>query len=354
MPEKELRVMAENESRSQGADLEASPPGVSDSSLPEGPGFKDRKIGLIAFGVVQLLMALGMVLMAAFQFMMVAGAERFAPPGSVPASKWTLLGGGFVFLALAVVAVVLGIGSIRCRRWARSLNLLLASLGLAMGVLASITLGFLMPRMMRTMESQMGATSAGFGFVIGCMAVVMVFMYLIVPAAFVVFYRSRHVKATCEFYDPEPRWTDRRPLPVLAGASMLLLGTASVVTPAMGLGVPLFGWIATGAAAWLIAGGFSLASAVLAWGFFHRRRWAWLGALANTVLGGANGLLMFRGGKFYEQMQLATDQLEMINEIGLTRVMTTMMAAMMLIWFGFYLWLGRYFKAGETLLDNPG
>ena len=57
MPEKELRVMAENESRSQGADLEASPPGVSDSSLPEGPGFKARKIGLIAFGVVAAALA---------------------------------------------------------------------------------------------------------------------------------------------------------------------------------------------------------------------------------------------------------------------------------------------------------
>lgn len=340
-------MMAENESRSQGADLEASPPGVSDSSLPEGPGFKDRKIGLIVFGVVQLLMALGMVLMAAFQFMMVAGAERFAPPGSAPASKWTLLGGGFVFLALAVVAVVLGIGSIRCRRWARSLNLLLASLGLAMGVLGSITLGFLMPRMMRTMEIQMSAAPAWFGFFIGCMAVGMVFMYLIVPAAFVVFYRSRHVKATCEFYDPEPRWTDRRPLPVLAGALMLLSGTASVVTPAMGFGVPLFGWIATGAAAWLIAGGFTLASALLAWGFFHRRRWAWLGALANTVLGGANGLLMFRGKGWYELAQVPNDQLETMEKMGIPGLMRPMMATGFVLTLVFYVWLGKYFKTDD-------
>lgn len=328
-----------------------------DPSPPEQPSFKDRRAGLIAFGVAQMLMALGMVSMAALQFVLMAKLGGFAPPGAAPASKWGLFGAGLFYLLLAVLAVVLGMGSIRCRRWARALNLVLASLGLAMGVLVSIVMAVLAPGMVRSLESQMGGALPGFGFIMGCMAVGMAFLYLIVPAAFVVFYRSRHVRATCEFYDTKTRWTDRLPLPVLAGALIFLSGSGSIVTPAMGFGVPFFGWIATGAAAWLVAGGLAVASTALAWGLFRIQRWGWLGALAFIALSAANVLITLRGKgllELYENMQVPIDQLEVIDEMGLTGAMMPMMAAMMLIWFGFYLWLGRYFKAGETLLGSPG
>ena len=46
-------------------------------------------------------------------------------------------------------------------------------------------------------------------------AVTAVFM-LLLPAAFLVFYQRASVRATCQRRDPQARWTDRCPLPVLA------------------------------------------------------------------------------------------------------------------------------------------
>lgn len=352
MPGKEFEAqMVENDSLSEEANVEAKNPEAAEVIPSEAPPLKDRRAGLIAFGVVQLLMALGLLAMAAFQFFMVVGAERFVPPGSAPASKGMFLAGGIFYLALAIVAAVLGIGSMRCRRWARALNLMLASLGLAMGVLVSIMLGFFMPGLVRTMESQMGGAQPGVGFVMGCMVVGMAFMYLITPGAFVVFYRSRHVKATCEFRDPKPRWTDGCPLPVLAGSVLLLSGSAAVLTPAMGLGIPLFGRVVTGAGSWLVATALGVVAVALAWGLYRMQRWAWLGALTLTALNGLNMLITFRGDglfELYEQMGMPADQLETMAEMGITRLMTPMMATTVLLMFGFYLWLGRYFGAGET------
>jgi len=122
--------MVENDSLSHGSDVEAGSAERAEPSPPEQPGFKDRKAGLIAFGVAQLLMALGMASMAALQFVLMAKLGGFAPPGAAPASKWGFFGAGIFYLLLALVAAVLGVGSIRCRRWARALNLVLASLGL--------------------------------------------------------------------------------------------------------------------------------------------------------------------------------------------------------------------------------
>ena len=42
------------------------------------------------------------------------------------------------------------------------------------------------------------------------------FVFVLLPIAWVLFYRSRHVQATCEARDPVARWTDACPLPVLA------------------------------------------------------------------------------------------------------------------------------------------
>ncbi len=52
------------------------------------------------------------------------------------------------------------------------------------------------------------------GMVIGMTIFFFVF-FVLVPAVWMFFYQSRHVKATCEARDPVTRWTDACPLPVL-------------------------------------------------------------------------------------------------------------------------------------------
>jgi hypothetical protein len=71
---------------------------------------------------------------------------------------------------------------------------------------------------------------------------------IVIPGGWILFYRSRHVKATCEARDPVMRWTDRCPLPVLAvcfwlgfSAAMMLLMT--VVYRGV---IPVFGAFVSG------------------------------------------------------------------------------------------------------------
>ena len=337
----EARASNPSESRSESA------------PSPERSQFKDRRIGLIAFGVLQLLIALAFLAMGALQLLMAAGAHRFAAQGVPPASRSSLMLVGCLYLALATVAAVLAIGSMRCRRWARALNLVLSALGLALGVVSVATLVLFWPGMKDTLEGQMGGSQPGIAFVLGCMVVGMAFVYLIIPGAFVAFYRSRHVKATCEFYDPKTRWTDRVPLPVLAGSLLLLSGGAVVLTPAMGFGAPFFGWVATGIASWIVVGILALAALVCAWGLARMHRWGWQGALALTVFNGLNALVSFGGTgliDLFEQMRMPTEQIEAMTRMGVARWMTPMMAVSVGLMLTYYLWLGRYFKAERGAL----
>src|SRR4029079_15914317 len=61
-------------------------------------------------------------------------------------------------------------------------------------------------------------------------------IYIVIPGIAVLFYRSPHVKHTCDVRDPVARWTDRCPLPVLA---LCLLQAFSV--PVVLLTIPVYG-----------------------------------------------------------------------------------------------------------------
>ncbi|MCP4203853.1 MAG: hypothetical protein GY769_18190 [bacterium] len=324
--------MTEHDLQSAGSDVATQP-------------FKDRRVGLIVFGVLELLIAVALLGLVALQLLVLTNANRFAP-GMEGVSTASVVVSAVMYSALAAVAAVLGVGSIRCRRWARALNLVLSSIGLATGVLASVLMVVFLPGLLRGMERQMGGSQEGVVLVVGCMTVSVAFVYLIIPAAFVVFYRSRHVRATCEYYDPKARWTDSCPLPVLAGSLLLAYWGVVVFGPFMGVGIPFFGRVVHGAGALLIAIVLGAAGVVLAWGFYRLQRWAWLGVLAFMAVNGLNALITFRGRSLldlYERMEIPAEQLEMMTEMGITRFMMPVTAVLFLVTFGFYFWLGRYF-----------
>jgi hypothetical protein len=79
-------------------------------------------------------------------------------------------------------------------------------------------------------------------------ALVLSVIYVIMPGIWVFFYRSRHVKATCEAYDPVVRWTDRCPLPVIAVSLWLAFSAPMMLVMAVAYkGVlPVFGTFVVG------------------------------------------------------------------------------------------------------------
>ena len=118
---------------------------------------------------------------------------------------------------------------------------------------------------------------------------------MVLPGIWMLFYRSKNVKMTCEVRDPVPRWTDRCPLPVLAVSLWAAVGTvAMLLFPIFYGGVlPFFGIFLSGisgSAVWLVI-------AVL-WGYSARalyrlERSGWWILLAGTCLFSLSGFITY-------------------------------------------------------------
>jgi len=332
---------------------------AEDPPAPPGPAFKDRKIGLILFGIVQLLMALVCLAFTALQLVMLFGSEALrvdaglygADMGEVMGSRGLLVFTAFFYLLVAGGIAWLGIGSIRCRRWARAVTLVLASIGLVVGVMSTFFVMSLFHSMLTEMSSQAGGGDAPVMVGLGCAFVGIAFLYVLLPGAFVLFYRSPHVEATCEHYDARERWTDRLPLPVLAGWILLLPAAGAVFTPLIGTPMPFFGALLTGPPAWLYAFAMAGLAAYLARGFFRLESWAWFGALLFMTFNGVSAYLSFRGDgllRMYEEMGTPPERLEILESMGMMTSMPWMVLASTVVALGFYLWLGRYFGGDRT------
>ena len=326
------------------------------------PTSEDRTTGLIVFGAFEILGGLGVLLMVAFLFFAATMASSLAPetPGApaAPFSPGMLLALTVIYLAVASVQISLGVGSILCRRWARTLSLLLAWVGLATGCFATIAMLMLWPQMKQSMT---GATAdAGAPEISGLILLVplafVVLLMVLAPAAFVLFYRRADVRATCERKDPKPRWTDSRPLPILALTLMLAWGVLTPLNLLMSGGAfILFGVLFRGVSALLVA--IAIAAACI---WCARRIWAldvrgWWTALAVWLGLGVSGILSLRADNqrlLFEEMGLPPEQIELIAEHGLpTNAMAPLMALSVLAFLIFFLYSKQFFAVPAETSD---
>lgn len=226
--------------------------------------YRDRRTGLLIFGILHILLgALCVILMLGVAAASEIQTRRGGPP--VPMLAQTLL----VYAVFTFYFVTIGIGSIRARRWARAVALAVSSIWAILGVGSIASLFFTIPRMLVLIPPS--RTTA----VVTIMVSTSVILYFLVPMAFVLFYRSPHVRATCEARDPKPRWTDRAPVPVLA-VSIILAFTAIVLVATLAHpAVPLPGTILTGASAMVVILGIAGLFAFLSVQFFRLKRSAW-------------------------------------------------------------------------------
>jgi hypothetical protein len=146
-------------------------------------------------------------------------------------------------------------------------------------------------------------------------------MYFILPACWTLFYRSRHVKATCEALNPAPCWTDRCPTTVLA-VSLWLAITAPfmlVMPAAYHSVVPFFGSYLSGPAGAVIYVVSAIAFAWAAWGMYRLDVRAWWLTVAMFVLYSISSVITTSRTsleEMYRQMQVSPEQLEQIRQFG--------------------------------------
>jgi len=325
-----------------------------DGNAAGGSSFKDRSTGLMAFGIILLLMG---ALSAAMVLLM--GASVMAVANAVDGSAQQLNASAmipvlFFYAALAVWFIWMGIGSIKARRWARALVLVTSWMWLVVGIMALFVMMAMMPDMYDQMSKTGKVPEEAIAVVKAVTIVFMAIFYIVVPGAFVLFYGSRHVKATCERLDGKVRWTDKCPLPVLAMS--LASGFWALCMPNMGLygwAFPFFGVILNGTAGACLALVFMLLLVYVAVGSYWLDIKAWWCALLIVITWGVSAVVIFsRIGlmELYQKMDYSEQQLEAVK--GFAESMGSCMVWMSGLWgviiLLYLLYTRKFFKQPET------
>jgi hypothetical protein len=265
---------------------------INDLSAQLAPPYKDRRGGLIAFGIIEIIIGGFFALFVPF---MLLGQVLSAKQTGTEPQYQMLIPTVAIYGVAALIMIVLGIGSIRTRRWARALSLIVAWSWLLFGAIATLFMAIMFPRIFGQAPSsgELPATARMIGVIIGLLFMAVFFVG--VPAILVFFYQSKHVKATCEARDPVPRWTDRVPLPVLALSLWLALGGATtLLMPLAYHGVaPFFGVLISGLPGIVFFVVFAAIWLYSAWATYQLKVLGWWIVLLSVILMAISNVLTF-------------------------------------------------------------
>lgn len=326
-------------------------------SAPAPADYQDRSTGLLVFGILTILMG---GLCALFVPLM-AFSQAMAARDPALADTRGLVFGAAMYAGLAVAFIWLGIGSIRARRWARTLLAVLSWGWLLMGVVALISMAVMMPTMLAQSPSPGGkvdpalqatilAVSLGFTSII----------FVVIPGVWAFFYSNKNVRATCEHRDPVVRWTDRCPLPVLIAALWTSLGAPCMfVMPLAGMAVlPFFGALLTGWLAAVLCIVLGLVWLWAAWRLYRRDLAGWWIVVGSVVLFSLSSVLTYSRhsiSELYTLMGYSEAQMALMREYALPQwFMTWGVLAWVLPVLAYLLYIRRYFGPSTAASETGG
>jgi hypothetical protein len=318
------------------------------NTLENPPAYRDRRTGLIVFGIVEIIIGcfcLLLVLMMLLGQVMAAKATGASPPFKL------LLPSLLMYPAMAAGFVWLGIGSMKRRRWARAISLIVSWSWLLVGIVSVVAFLLMAPAILKPMTTGPNAMPEEVRAVMMVTVALMLgVMFIIIPGALMLFYRSPHVKATCEAADPQPGWTDACPLPVLAASLWMFFG--GLMMPLMPIaynGVfPFFGKLVQGAVGTVV---FFILMAV--WIYAARAIYRlkpagwWLAIISFGLLLASNVVTFWNIDimEMYRAMGYSEDilnQIRQLNFSGRQFVIWTLVGAALII--GYFLFIYRYFR----------
>ena len=287
----------------------------AEESAGSGQVFKDRSVGLIIVGVIEILVGLGCALLVPLSLLVVAVSGGWGVGGTDLRSMLPLL----VLYGVASVAFCwIGVGSIRARRWARDLMLSLSWIWLVTGVCNFVVTLVLLPLLLGDVTS---AYPPEFVPYIKLFTVVIIgILYVLLPVAFVLFYRSPDVAATCRARDPRRQWSDDLPERLLTFSIVWALMAVSVlVMPAYGWIFPFFGIVLNNTAGAILWVGVLVACLALAWGGVQRALWAWWGSIAAILAAAVSTVItsiVVDFNQIIEAMNLPSEQAAIVAGVA--------------------------------------
>jgi hypothetical protein len=352
----EIELTPEPAPTSQPTPVPAEVVPVALSPVPSPPTNPDRSTGLLIFGVVQIILGLMTAMMVPL-IALGAFVSRLAPGGAMRPGQY--VSASATYLLLAGALVWLGIGSMRTKRWARSLTLVISWYWMILGVLITVLLTGVLPVTMRTalqmQQNTPGASTAALPT--GVMAVILTFIivfcaifFIGVPIAFVVFYSRADVAATCHDRDPVEPWTDRAPLPVLGASLVFFVGAMYLLVTGLSTPVfPFFGRYVTGIAGFACFLILAALDTYLAFAIFRLKAVGWWLAILTVPIRLFSMALTFAKADMmqaYSKMGMSDAQLQMLQSSPFVRshVILWWSLVSLVIFLGYLIWLKRYFK----------
>jgi hypothetical protein len=285
-----------------------------DSTLPVAvpSPYKSRRAWLIAFGVIDILMACVFLLLILFSVIAFVGPAAARMPSSQISPRALMVLVGLEYGLLAGVFFTGGIGSIRCKNWARIFMLVVSGLWLGLGLVATLIMVFIVPAIMRQQPGNL-SPSMRHASMVGIVTVMTGLMVLL-PAIFLFFYSRKSVRATClakgaqvAALAPGGTPAPGLPVPLAILGVWQALGVLSVFTTLFVRGAFVFGVVLHGAAAFLVLLTLSILSGYAAWAIFRRKLIGWQIALFIAGFGTINMLVSY---------VRRPDLLQLFREIG--------------------------------------
>jgi hypothetical protein len=312
------------------------------SNIPVPNDYRDRRLGLVAFGVLEIFLGLLCLLAILGIFL----AKLLTPRLGAVITPQLLRSATAIYGLLALALIWLGVGSILCKRWARVLTLIGAWSVLLMGIVFLISYGIFGKEILGDMQPDMTTIIALI------LSIVFQSIFLVVlPGIMVIFYGNRNVIATCEARDPRVRWTDRCPMPVLATSLWLAIGSLSLLMLPLCYRsvVPWFGTYASGVPATIILVISVLLGLYVAWGTYRLQLAAWWCCNVFVAILSVSAIVTFQKSgfiEFYRQMGYPSEQIELMQNHSFlsSSVMVWGVVIFYILFLIFQLRIRKYFR----------
>ncbi len=336
-----------------GAEAQATSPFPAPPTVFSQPAFRDRSSGLAVYGVIEIILGCFALLLVPLGL---AGALFARRSGTALPAGNSILNVLTYGLAAAVL-LTLGIGSIRARRWAWAINLTVSWMGLIFGSIVTVGMTVLLPKSFMAAIKAASATNpdapalptTAVAVILTFIIAFCAFFTIVVPIAFVVFFRRKDVEQTVKQRDPVQRWTDRCPLPLLAVVLLFFAGAAylflmSFTTPIFPMfGRYLIGW--RGGICLLVT---AVIDAIVAFSLLRLRMAGWWAAVVLVVLRSLAAITTFRRGNLlaaYSKMGWSQEQLRMMNNSTVFHATIYGSIVFGVVFLGYLIWIRRYFVA---------
>lgn len=246
----------------------------------------ERRTGLILFGILQIILGI----LAAGAVLVVAAGHEIAEQKDNLSSGAALASAVVVYGVAAAYLFTVGIGSIRGRRWARALSVVMSAMWAIAGLVGGLMVMVVLPRALRA------AGSTDVTSVAGRVGLGILIFGVALPLILFLFYRRDDVRASFEARDPKPRWTDRVPAPILAVVLVLAFTAIALLANLASPSFEVLGREVSGAPAALTMFAFAGLSAFLAVQLYRMKESAWWTLILLQLLGVAYAVTSFATG----------------------------------------------------------